>query len=156
MIAKHKDNLVEGVKIFLQNKGYLKDNEFYSRFKETKFYGGGSRQIKTKLILESLEESFAHKEAVPFDNLTIEHIMPQTLSEWWQHHLGYDWEETHELYLHTIGNLTNLLIIQNCQITISQNTSNWLNMFDPMSASISVPISLLIVEADRPIKLLVK
>ena len=33
-------------------------------------------------------------------------IMPQTLSEWWQNHLSDDWEETHELFLHTIGNLT--------------------------------------------------
>lgn len=106
LIAKHRDNLVEGVKIILQSRGYPKDNEFYSRFKETKFYGGGDRQIKTKLILETLEESFAHKEAVPFDNLTIEHVMPQTLSEWWQDRIGDDWEETHELFLHTIGNLT--------------------------------------------------
>lgn len=106
LIANHQDNLVEGVKIILQSKGYPKDNEFYKRFQETKFYGAGDRQIKTKLLLETLEESFAHKEAVPFDNLTIEHVMPQTLSEWWQNHLGNDWEETHELFLHTIGNLT--------------------------------------------------
>ncbi len=106
LIAKHQDDFAEGIKIILQSRGYPKDNEFYSRFKETKFYGGGDRQIKTKLILETLEESFAHKETVPFDNLTIEHIMPQTLSEWWQNHLGDDWEETHELFLHTIGNLT--------------------------------------------------
>lgn len=106
LIAKRADNLVEGVKTVLQSRSYPKDNEFYLRFRETKFYGGGDRQIKTKLILETLEESFAHKEAVPFDNLTIEHIMPQTLSEWWQNHLGEDWEETHELFLHTIGNLT--------------------------------------------------
>lgn len=106
LIAKHKDNFAEGIKMILQSRGYPKDNEFYSRFKEAKFYGGGDRQIKTKLILETLEESFAHKETVPFDNLTIEHVMPQTLSEWWQNHLGDEWEETHELFLHTIGNLT--------------------------------------------------
>lgn len=106
LIANHQDNIVEGVKIILQSKGYPKDNEFYIRFQETKFYGAGDRQIKTKLLLETLEESFAHKETVPFDNLTIEHVMPQTLSEWWQNHLGNDWEETHELFLHTIGNLT--------------------------------------------------
>jgi uncharacterized protein with ParB-like and HNH nuclease domain len=106
LTTKHPDNLAEGVKAILQSKGYPKDNEFYTRFKETKFYGAGDRQIKTKLILETLEESFAHKEAVPFDNLTLEHVMPQTLSEWWQNHLGNDWEETHELFLHTIGNLT--------------------------------------------------
>jgi len=106
LITRHQDNHAEGVKAILQSRGYPKDTEFYTRFKETKFYGAGDRQIKTKLILETLEETFAHKEAVPFDNLTIEHVMPQTLSEWWQNHIGDDWEDTHELFLHTIGNLT--------------------------------------------------
>jgi len=106
LLTKHQDNLAEGVKAILQSRGYPKDNEFYSRFKETKFYGAGDRQIKTKLILETIEENFSHKEAVPFDNLTIEHVMPQTLSEWWQNHIGEAWEETHELFIHTIGNLT--------------------------------------------------
>ncbi len=106
LITKHQDNHADGVKAILQSRGYPKDTEFYTRFKETKFYGAGDRQIKTKLILETLEEVFAHKEAVTFDNLTIEHVMPQTLSEWWQNHIGEEWEETHELFLHTIGNLT--------------------------------------------------
>jgi len=106
IIAKQPNSIVEGFKNVLQGRGYPKDNEFYLRFRETKFYGGGDRVVKTKLILETLEESYAHKEAVPFDNLTVEHIMPQTLSEWWQNELGDDWEETHDLFLHTIGNLT--------------------------------------------------
>jgi len=104
--AKYSDNIPEGFKTVLQGRVYPKDNEFFLRFKETKFYGGGDRVVKTKLILETLDEKYGHKEQVPFDNLTVEHIMPQTLSEWWQHELGSDWEETHELYLHTIGNLT--------------------------------------------------
>lgn len=104
--TKYQGNFTDGVKAILQSRGYPKDNEFYTRFKETKFYGAGDRQLKTKLILETIEESFAHKEPVPFDNLTIEHIMPQTLSEWWQNHLGDSWDEIHELFLHTIGNLT--------------------------------------------------
>ncbi len=104
--AKYAGIMLEGFKTVLQGKGYPKDNEFFQRFKETKFYGGGDRVIKTKLILESLEENFAHKEQVPFENLTVEHLMPQTLSESWQHELGENWEETHDLYLHTIGNLT--------------------------------------------------
>lgn len=104
--TNYKENIVEGFKTILQSKGYPKDNEFYIRFRETKFYGGGDRVIKTKLILETIENSFKHKEAISFDNLSVEHIMPQTLSEWWQEHLGIDWDETHELYLHTIGNLT--------------------------------------------------
>lgn len=104
--SKYSDNIIEGFRTILQGKGYPKDNEFFLRFREAKFYGGGDRVVKTKLILETIESSFNHKETVPFENLTVEHIMPQTLSEWWQEHLGEDWEETHELYLHTIGNLT--------------------------------------------------
>ena len=104
--TKHSNNIVEGFKIVLQGRSYPKDNEFFTRFKETKFYGGGDRVVKTRLILETLEENYGHKEAASFDNLSIEHVMPQKLSEWWQNHLGYDCQETHELYLHSIGNLT--------------------------------------------------
>lgn len=106
IIEKHANNIVDGFKTVLQTKGYPKDNEFYLRFRETKLYGGGDRRVKTTLILETIEDSFAHKEIVSPENLTIEHVMPQTLTEWWQDHLGVDWEETHELNLHTIGNLT--------------------------------------------------
>ena len=106
IIPKYNDKIVEGLKVVLQSRGYPKDNEFFLRFMETKFYGAGDRQIKTKLILETLEENFGHKEKVPFENLTIEHVMPQTISEWWQNELGREWQETHDLFLHTIGNLT--------------------------------------------------
>ena len=102
----YQNNIVKGLKELLQSRGYPKDIEFFNRFKDAKFYGAGDRQLKTKLILETFEESFAHKEVLSFDCLTIEHVMPQTLSEWWKTHLGENWEETHELYLHTIGNLT--------------------------------------------------
>lgn len=39
-------------------------------------------------------------------NITIEHIMPQTLSDKWKAALGDDWERVHEQYLHTMANLT--------------------------------------------------
>ncbi len=104
--SKYFDNILEGLKVILQSKGYPKDNEFAQRFSDTKFYGAGDRIVKTRLILQTIESSFNHKELVDFNNLTIEHVMPQTLSEWWQTQLGSDWDETHELFLHTIGNLT--------------------------------------------------
>jgi uncharacterized protein with ParB-like and HNH nuclease domain len=103
---KYDSNTLNGFKFILQSKGYPKDSEFILRLKEAKLYGAGDRMVKTKLMLESIEENFNHKEAVPFENLTIEHIMPQTLSVWWQNHLGENWEDTHNLYLHTLGNLT--------------------------------------------------
>lgn len=99
-------DLTEGVKLFLQQRGYPKDVEFRSRLVESKLYGSGDRRTKTKLLLETLEESFGHKEQTAFNNLTIEHIMPQTITEWWQEQLGEDWQTTHELWLHTLGNLT--------------------------------------------------
>jgi hypothetical protein len=56
--------------------------------------------------LERLEQSFAHKEAIQFDLLNVEHVMPQTLTDVWKDDLGGNWEMTHETWLHTVGNLT--------------------------------------------------
>jgi hypothetical protein len=72
---------------------------------DVKLYGTG-RTCKGKLILESIEESFHHKEQVSFTNLTIEHIMPQTITKWWQEHLGEEGDITHDLLLHSLGNIT--------------------------------------------------
>jgi len=96
---------VERVKSVLQTKDYPKDAEFKERLLDVKLYGS-NRSEKARLILESIEESFRHKEQISFDNLTIEHILPQTLNNWWKDHLGQDWEISYELFLHTIGNLT--------------------------------------------------
>ena len=104
--GKSPENIIDGLKSILQTKGYPKDIEFRSRLIDAKLYGGGDRAIKTKLIFKSIEESYSHKEQVSFDDLSIEHVMPQTLTEYWQNYLGEDWEITHELLLHTLGNLT--------------------------------------------------
>jgi uncharacterized protein with ParB-like and HNH nuclease domain len=99
------DNFVERLKLTLQNRDYPKDAQFRARLADVKLYGG-NRSEKCKLILESIEESFEHKEQVSFDKLTIEHIMPQTLNEAWKTKLGEEWAVTHELFRHTLGNLT--------------------------------------------------
>lgn len=106
ILINFKDDCVNGVKSILQNKGYPKDAEFFERFKDAKLYGISDRQTKTRLILETLEDSYQHKEVISFDGASIEHVMPQKLTEWWKNNLDHDWEETHQLYLHTIGNLT--------------------------------------------------
>lgn len=38
--------------------------------------------------------------------ISIEHIMPQTLSDQWKDALGEEWERIHQPYLHTMANLT--------------------------------------------------
>ena len=108
VFEKNPDNFVAAMKSILQSKGYPKDCEFKERIQDVKLYGAGDRQIKTKLILESIEESYCHKESVSFEKaaITIEHILPQTPTDWWKNHLGDEWEMMHELWLHTLGNLT--------------------------------------------------
>jgi hypothetical protein len=66
---------------------------------------------KALVILQVLEESFGHRERVDFSKLTIEHVMPQTISnnrhgKAWKEMLGEEWEKIHDTLLHTLGNLT--------------------------------------------------
>lgn len=59
-----------------------------------------------KFVLGKIEEHNT-KIAIGFRNpkITIEHIMPQTLSDSWKAELGENAEEIHKKYLHNIGNL---------------------------------------------------
>lgn len=99
------DTFVERLKLALQSRDYPKDSEFKSRLTDVKLYGS-NRSEKARLILESIEEYFKHKEQVSLDSLSIEHVMPQTLNHWWKEQLGEDWALTHELLIHSLGNLT--------------------------------------------------
>jgi uncharacterized protein with ParB-like and HNH nuclease domain len=102
----NQTELIEELKATLQNRGYPKDQEFIDKLMNTRLYGSGDRARKTKFMLVSIEESFMHKERINYDNLTIEHIMPQTLTDAWKITLGHDWDEIYDTYLHGIGNLT--------------------------------------------------
>ncbi len=60
---------------------------------------------KKKYFFERLE-NFDTKEPVNTKECTIEHIMPQTLTEEWKKDLGENFQKIHDEYLHKIGNLT--------------------------------------------------
>lgn len=64
------------------------------------------RAEQRRLILETMEESYGTKEPVDLSALTIEHVMPRTLTEAWLAALGEFAEERHQKLVHTIGNLT--------------------------------------------------
>jgi len=51
-------------------------------------------------------ENFNSAYPVNVDDLTIEHIMPQTLTQGWKDQLGLNFLEIHKKYLHTLGNLS--------------------------------------------------
>lgn len=97
---------VDGVKRVLAAKNCPRDEVFRESLGATRLYGGGERREKTRLILERLEAALGHKERVDTSNMSIEHVMPQSLTGHWKVELGENWEEDHDELLHTIGNLT--------------------------------------------------
>jgi hypothetical protein len=62
----------------------------------------------TKYVLLKIEKSFDHKEPVDFvaADLTIEHVLPQTLNDSWRDALGPNFELIHAREVNTLGNLT--------------------------------------------------
>lgn len=59
-----------------------------------------------KSIENATEDGKESKEVVDISTLSIEHIMPQTLTEEWKKDLGKDYQRVHEKYLHNLGNLS--------------------------------------------------
>lgn len=67
-----------------------------------------NRFTKRAYLLERLENSYHPKQPISVGaEYQIEHIMPQSIaaSPEWQSVLGEDWEELHEQYCNTLGNL---------------------------------------------------
>lgn len=79
------------------------DEAFALALKERNLY---RKNALCKYLLAAIENQ--GKEKVETESLSIEHIMPQNknLSKAWQTMLGTDWEQVHDRYLHTLGNLT--------------------------------------------------
>ena len=100
-----KQNYMESVIAIL----HLKDT--YRRFPSDEEF---KRELFVKNIYESKNreywlrklENYDRKEILKVEDFTIEHIMPQTLSDDWKKELGERWEEIYSRYLHTMGNLT--------------------------------------------------
>ncbi|GHQ37282.1 hypothetical protein VN0352_13010 [Helicobacter pylori] len=107
--AKHiqKDEYFKSLKAhfgYLTEKQRFPNNdEFKDRLITIDFYNKFKK--KTKCFLKRLE-NFDTGEPVNTKGLTIEHIMPQKLTEGWKKDLGENFQEIHNKYLHTIGNLT--------------------------------------------------
>lgn len=110
-LADH-NNLVESTRETLENlqekQRWPDEEELRKGLMERNIYPPTINLQRAKLILESIEESLGGKEKVDPSNpnITIEHIMPQTLTDDWRRMLGTNAEEVHALWLHKLGNLT--------------------------------------------------
>lgn len=91
------------------NSRYPNDIEFKEAFNNFDLYNvkSGLRKYFFEMI-----ENFENKEYIDVFKLvdnntyTIEHVMPQNLTEKWRTDLGTDYQYIYEKYLHKIGNLT--------------------------------------------------
>lgn len=97
------------LRTYLNRRGWPDDTVFTERLTLFPLYRRES--LKARMVLLGLERSHDHKEEVKPDTLTIEHVMPQTISnsacgKAWKAMLGPDWEQDLENLLHVLGNLT--------------------------------------------------
>ncbi|GAA7480217.1 DUF262 and DUF1524 domain-containing protein [Helicobacter pylori] len=84
-----------------EKQRFPNDDEFRNSFITIDFYHFKKREY----FFERLEKS-DNEETVDTQKCTIEHIMPQKLTEEWERDLGENFQAIHDKYLHTIGNLT--------------------------------------------------
>ncbi|TWT66711.1 hypothetical protein Pla123a_45970 [Posidoniimonas polymericola] len=107
-ITAIKDNPRSDLQGYWQHRGWPDDRALQTALVEFPVYRREPK--KCRLILEELERDLGHKERVDPTTLSIEHVMPQTLSgkssKEWKEALGTDWKSLHERWLHTLGNLT--------------------------------------------------
>jgi uncharacterized protein with ParB-like and HNH nuclease domain/alkylated DNA nucleotide flippase Atl1 len=93
-----------------ERKYWPSDQRLREAFRKQPFYFQG-RQDQKMLVFQRLEESYEHAEPVDWAaaDLSIEHVMPQTLTDEWETMLsanGDDPAAVHDELLHTLGNLT--------------------------------------------------
>ena len=102
-------NIVEAVRQALAQpsgrRRWPNDKEFKEGLLTYGLYEG-SRSEQRRLVIETFEQDYAHKEPSELRGLTVEHIMPQDLTDEWREALGPDAESIHSILLHTLGNLT--------------------------------------------------
>jgi hypothetical protein len=101
------DNYAESLKDELFRRQWPSNSEFLDGWARFPIYTSGTS--KCRHILENLEATLTENNEpvdITHPKITIEHVMPQTLNEAWERMLGQQASDTHEVYKHTIGNLT--------------------------------------------------
>jgi len=101
---KETSTKVANYLVGITNKGYFpSDEEFFRELTTRDMYQ--NRNIK--YILTKIEKGYQGKEIVNLDLLSVEHVMPQNLSDEWVKEINNpDYEKNHAEKVNKIGNLT--------------------------------------------------
>lgn len=102
--AIKKSSTIDDLRRFFVGKGWPTDQEIRDNLHTFPIYIHEKK--KANVILGEIEQALGHKEEVVLDDLTIEHLLPQALTDEWRTMLGDNPDIVHEKYVHTIGNLT--------------------------------------------------
>lgn len=94
----------------LARRNYPSDEKLFRSVESRRLYDKSEQnRYRTALVLQTINRKLSEGTGgytVLDSSPTIEHIMPQTLSEEWKAQLGLMWEQIHRDHLHTLGNLT--------------------------------------------------
>jgi len=102
--AIKKSSTIDELRKYFIGKGWPTDQEIRDALRTFQIYIHEKK--KANVILSEVEQALGHKEEVDLEDLTIEHILPQALTDEWRSMLGDNSDTVHEKYVHTIGNLT--------------------------------------------------
>lgn len=101
-----KNNYLESLNTVFRDmrtyRRYPTDSEFKEAFINKDVYNF----TRCNYLLRKLENHERSGEPIEVPDYTIEHVMPQKLTEAWQQALGEEFQRIHEVWLHKIGNLT--------------------------------------------------
>lgn len=113
ILEKDDSSYFEAFKFALLSKTgksrFPNNHDFSDKFPVFELYN--AKPAVRRYFFERLEnhenrERVSVEELITDGTLTIEHIMPQTLTEEWKRSLGEQWELVHGKYIDTVGNLT--------------------------------------------------
>ncbi|MCG3773369.1 MAG: hypothetical protein JW395_0175 [Nitrospira sp.] len=120
-------DIVGSLKVILGTENYPSDSKILRAVKERKLYDSSElTRRRTTFVLESLNRELSAGTGgltILDGSATIEHVMPQTLSESWKRSLGVMWEQVHSECLQTLGNLTLVTPEWNSSLSNSEFTA---------------------------------
>lgn len=117
------DNFLPSLKTHLAGQKYPSDGRIRQLFPTRSLYNKPNINARVVMLFEIINRRlYQGSDVVPHleSAATIEHILPQTLSSWWENHLGESAEIIANEWKHTVGNLT--LVTQSYNSSLSNDS----------------------------------
>lgn len=101
--SRYVDEVHNRLKALSDKTVFPSDEDFREALTQVDLYT--KHKAICRHVLARIEQSDGDKERLKIDELQVEHVMPQTLSDEWREQLGDD-TDRHKQWVHRLGNLT--------------------------------------------------